>query len=206
MNKTTLFLLVGVLVLLTLIAGFIYYPPKNSIQNPLGNLAPKEIKPSETFIDYTDPSGFSFSYPDNLSILNVKAQSEVDSNSYADLQLFSKDKNGSLTIRIEDSELASLNDWLKANNIPSSTTPVEKKLGGLEGLEVKTGDRLMLASLDQGVLFTIESPLIEQDFWSKVYDKVLKDFTFASPAADNSEAGSSSSSDEVTFEGEEVIE
>ncbi len=206
MNKTTLFLLIGVLVLLTLIAGFIFYRPENSIQNPLASLQPKEIKPSETFIDYTDPSGFSFSYPDNLSILNVKAQSEVDSNAYADLQLFSKDKNGSLIIRIEDSELASLNDWLKANNIPSSTTPVEKKLGGLEALEVKTGDRLMLASLDQGVLFTIESPLIEQDFWSKVYDKVLKDFTFASPVADNAEGGSSSSSDEVTFEGEEVVE
>lgn len=201
-----LFTLLTVILASIIIGITIFFAWQKKPPISLSNLPPQEIKPSETYIDYTDPSGFSFSYPDNLSISNIKAESEADSNAYADLQLFSKDKNGSLIIRIKDSELTTLDDWLKANNIPQTTTPVEKKLGGLKALEVKTGDRLMLAALDQGVLFTLESPLIEQDFWMKVYEKVLADFTFAAPVADSSQGVSDSSADDVAFEGEEVVE
>lgn len=206
MKKIGLVLVVG-LIIIGLV--FFYTQQKNSSKNPLAGLTEttKEIKPSETFIDYSDPAGFSFSYPDNLSLKNSKAESEVDSDAYADLQLYSKDKSGSITLRIVDSEFATSAAWLKANNIPSTTVPVDKKLGELKAVEVKTGDRLLLGTIDQGVLFTVEMPLIEQDFWMKVYEKVLKDFTFAAPpVADSSQGTSDSSADDVTFEAEEVIE
>lgn len=169
----------------------------------------KEIKPSETFIDYADPAGFSFSYPDNLSIENNASEDSsdlIDPNAYADLQLFSKDVSGSLSIKIADTKLKSLDEWLKANNIPETTIPAEKKLGDLKALEVKTNDRIMLASLDQGVLFTVDMPLLEPDFWTKVYDKVLADFAFAAPETTNTASVSNASADEVIFEGEEVVE
>ena len=74
-------------------------------------------------------------------------------------------------------------------------------------MEIKTADRLMLGAIDQGVLFTIEMPLIEEDFWIKVYNKVVSEFTFNSPDSQSTSAGGiSSSSDEVIFEGEEVVE
>lgn len=197
--------------LLTLAAGTIglvlfglmlLRPKSNSANAPIDlPEAKKETLPSETFIEYTDPAGFTFSYPDNLSI---EKNEVVDANTYADLQLFSKDVSGSLSLRITDSKFKSLADWLKASEIPSTNTPSEKKLGELKALEVKTNDRLMLAALDQGVLFSLEVPLIEQDFWMKVYEKVLADFTFAPP--ETAAAGVSNSSDEIVFEGEEVVE
>lgn len=166
------------------------------------NLDPpkKETAPSETFIEYTDPSGFSFSYPDNLSI--EKSDIE-DPNVYADLQIFSKDVNGSIKIKIEDTKLKSLDEWIKLS-ILGKTVPIDKKLGNLEGKEIKTSDRLMLGALDQKILFTIEVPLVEEKFWMKVYEKILSEFTFVSPEAQSS-SGSISESD-VTFEGEEVVE
>ena len=199
------------LLLIALVAGLIVWgvlisnQQKKLLSGPQSNspATAEEIKPSNTFIDYTDPAGFSFSYPDNLSI--SKAETE-DPDTYADLQLFSKDISGSLTIKITDSKITSLDDWLKANKIPSSNTPIEKKLGNLKALEVKTTDRLLLGALDQGVLFTIELPLIEQDFWMKVYNRLLPDFTFASPVANNSQGISNSSSEDVIFEAEEVVE
>lgn len=199
--KKYLYLLALVLGLIGLV--FIFVRPKGPLSKPQSNLIklPKEIEPSQTFIEYSDPAGFEFAYPDNLSLEKAEGV-----NTYANLQLFSKDVNGSLTLKIKDSKFATLDEWIKAEKIPSTNTPKEVNLGTLKAREIKTADRLLLGALDQGILFTIELPLIEQDFWMKVYDKVLTDFTFISPAANNSQEVSNSASEDVTFEGEEVVE
>lgn len=205
MKKKVLFCLV--LIAAVVIAGLIIFFIQN--KNPSASLQSgltrdiKETEPSETFIDYSDPAGFSFSYPDNLSI--SKAEIE-DPELYADLQLFSKDVSGSLKIRIADSKFKSMDDWLKANNISASNTPKEVELGNLKALEVKTNDRLLLGALDQGVLFTIEMPLIEQDFWIKVYEKILSGFEFSSPDTIESTGVLTTTEEDVIFEGEEVVE
>lgn len=160
----------------------------------------KEIKPSETLTEYSDPSGFNFSYPDNLSI--VKNETE-DPKTFADISLASKDISGSLNLKIIETKLTSLEAWLKSNNI-SSSSATPKDLGILKAMEVKTGDRVMLVSLDQGVLFTIEMPRIEEDFWNKIYNKVLTNFSFALPEAVNGQ--SNSVTNDVSFESEEVVE
>lgn len=160
----------------------------------------KEIKPSQTFTEYSDPSGFKFSYPDDLSI--SKSDSE-NPNVYTDLNLYSNKASGSLNLKITDSKYSSLDEWLKANEL-SKSTPADKKLGNLKALEVKTKDRLLLASLDQGILFTIEIPLIEESFWGQVYEKVISKFSFISP--NEATQATAASSDEVVFEGEEVVE
>lgn len=206
MNKKTLILLILVVGLIGVGAILISTKQKNPLSNPQSNLIKKTLEktaPSETYIEYTDPAGFSFSYPDNLSI--SKAEIE-DPSTYTDLQLFSKDVNGSLNLKIADSNFTSLDDWLKKNQIPSSTLTKEVNLGDLKALEVKTADRLLLGSLDEGVQFSIEFPLIEEDFWMKVYNKILTEFTFVSPDRTSSQGISNYSSTDVTFEGEEIVE
>lgn len=166
---------------------------KSSLSSPSISILTKEVKPSETFIEYSDPSGFSFSYPDNLSL----TKNDVDESTYADLLLSSKEVNGSLNLKISDSKFKTLEQWANLNKGTSKGV----QLGNLEALEIKTSDRLLLGALDQGIFFTIEVPLLEEDFWMKVYSKILADFSFAAPQEEESY-----SSDEVTFEGEEVVE
>lgn len=204
--KTKIILILGIITAL-IVLGVIFIPFKqqNPLSNPKSNLnlSPKEIKPSETYIEYTDPTGFSFNYPDNLSISKNEIE---DPNIYTDLQLFSKDVNGSINLKIADSKFKKLEDWLAANKIPNSITPKETNFGNLKALEVRTSDRLLLGSLDQGVLFTVEIPLIEEDFWMKVYQKLLANFTFIAPEVSNTQGVTDSSSSDVIFEGEEVVE
>lgn len=212
MSTKTLSFVVVVVILIAGAALYFFTQPKNL--KPLADAAseaPKEVKPSETSIDYSDPAGFSFSYPDNISLSNRASEGSdtvVDPNAYADLQLFSKDKSGSLNLKIADTNFKDIKDWLKDNQIPDSVVPVEKKLGDLKGYEVKTSDRLMLAALDQGVLFTVEVPLLEEEFWTPVYNKVVGGFNFAAPetASNTQTTAAVSSGDEVVFEGEEVVE
>ena len=179
---------------------FIFFlsKPKNQLSAPSFTQIKKNT-PSETTITYTDPVGFSFNYPDNLSI----AKNEIENSAiYADFILSSKQVSGSLSIKIADSKFKSIDGWAKLNN--GSTKQI--KLGNLKALEIKTNDRLLLGALDQGILFTLEMPLIEESFWTKVYNKVITDFSFAPPTVDTSTSGNTNSASDVSFEGEEVVE
>ena len=211
MNTKTLSLVVVVVVLVAGAGLYIFTQPKNL--KPLSDASletPKEVVPSKTFIDYSDPAGFSFSYPDNVSISNRASEVDTvdDPDAYAGLQLFSKDKSGSLNLRIADSKFKNIQEWIKDQGLPEGTVPVEKKLGELKAFEVRTTDRLMLGALDQGILFTVEMPLIEEMFWMEVYQKVTGEFAFATPENTTTQtaAGGATSGEEVIFEGEEVVE
>lgn len=183
-----------ILLILGLVAaGFMIFRPAEQ-KSPLSEI--KQKRPSSTLLDYSDPAGFTFSYPDNLSIIKNDLE---DSSIYADIQLVSKDVSGSLNLIIADSKFKTINDWLKFNQ----GTNKEVNLGNLKATEVKTSDRLLLGALDQGILFTIEIPLVEEEFWMKVYENLLFSFSFVSPESMAATGGSGS---EVIFEGEEVVE
>lgn len=158
-----------------------------------------EITPSKTLKTYTDPSGFSFNYPDNLSLLNNELKA---ADSYAELQLTASGVSGSLVLKITDSKLTSLDEWVKDKN-STAEAPKEMKLGSLKALQIKSNDKLLLGALDQGILFTIEIP--QEDFWKEVLNIVVADFSFIQPSSGEASAGDSGSSD-VTFDGEEVVE
>lgn len=203
--KKTILLLTLALGLIFGIYQLVFAPRKTPLTTSSTNkVAQKaEATPSKTLKTYTDPSGFSFNYPDNLSL----TKNEINSpTTYADIQLTSKDVEGSLNLKISDSKFASTEEWVKANQFTISQTPNEVKLGDLKAVEVTTGNKLLLGALDSGVLFTIETSLGERkDFWMSVYKSVLTDFSFVQPAKDTAASQGASSSD-VSFEGEDVVE
>src|SRR3989344_5236864 len=149
--------LVIIIVLLILGAWNLFFRPSSNLASSTSqSLSPfqtqKKAQPSETLIDYEDPSGFSFSYPDNLSI----SKADLDDNTYADLELSSKDVSGSLSLKITDSKFKTLDEWVKLNREASKEEPREVKLGTLKAIQITTADRIMLGSLDQGIFFSIE--------------------------------------------------
>lgn len=189
------------IIIAVLITGLIWYVffnnPKSSPISPLSQGGEKP-QPSKTVLEYVDPSGFSLSYPDNLSL----EANKLDDSTYADLSLFSKDVNGSLKLKIIDSKFKTLDEWVKLNGKAGIGEVKEVELGNLKAMEIKTSDRLLLGSLDQGILFNIEIPLVEEEFWMKVYSEVLSNFTFVSLTT----ASTNSSAEDISFEGEEVVE
>lgn len=209
MNKKVILLLVAAAVIIGILILKPFQKNLSSTSN-VAELKASEITPSKTLKTYTDPSGFSFSYPDNLSLLNNELK---DEGSYAELQLTASGVAGSLVLKIADSKLTSIDEWVKSNkntypdpDLIGAEAPKEAKLGNLKTLELKNNDKLLLGALDQGILFTIEIPIGEKkDFWMEVLNTVAGEFTFAPPAADGAATGNSSSTD-VTFDGEEVVE
>lgn len=199
MNRNLLFiigfiLLVGTISLTVWI--FIFNKPRASLQDPgtIVKTEERKIEPSQTLKEYIDENGFKFSYPDNLSL----EKNEVDASTYANIKLSANGVNGSLLLKIIDSKFKTLEDWKKdvAKGEAKETT-----LGSLKAQEVKLSDRQILAAIDQGILFTIEIPLVQEDFWMKVYNIVRSDFAFVASAGP-----ATSSAEDISFEGEEVVE
>lgn len=202
MNKKTLLLSFLALGLIVIVVKILLFPPKVTLSTPATQQETKvNIKTSKTLKTYTDPSSFSFSYPDNLSLLNNEL---IDSNTYADLQLSAKEVNGTLHLKISDSKFKSIDEWVTSTGVKVS--PKEVKLGNIKAQEMETDDKLILGALDSGVLFNIDVPLGDnKEFWMSVYKSVLEDFTFTSPTDTTALQGDGRSSD-VTFEGEEAVE
>lgn len=200
MSKTKILILCSVAAFLAFGIYLFYSNKKTSLVAPIVQQPAKAITPSDSLTQYTDPVGFTLSYPDNLSITKRDIE---DQSTYADIQLSSKNVSGSLSLKITDSKFSTLNAWVKANT-DNPKNAKEAKLGSLKAEEIRLNDRLLLGALDQGILFTIEVPLIEEKFWSKVYTKVLANFSFAPPEA--ATGGSTDSTGDVSFEGEEVVE
>lgn len=196
MGKRTILLLVIAIGLIAVAGKFLLFPDSQKVplNSPAGRAVNTPITPSETTKTYTDPSGFSFNYPDNLSL----APNGLTDATYAEVQLSAKGVEGNLVLKITDSKFASLDSWAKSIK-DAEGAPKEAKLGTLKALELKVDSGLKMAAIDQGVIFSID--VSRSDFWNKVYNKVLADFSFTTP-----EAGSVVSSDDVIFEGEEVIE
>lgn len=206
MSKKTVLLLIIAIILVVLIIRTVFTGQKNYFNNPrITEQEPKtEIVLSKTLKTYTDPSGFAFSYPDNLSLINNEI---TDPKLYADLKLTAKGALGSLALKITESKFNKIEDWVKTNQATASSIPKEASLGNLKALEITTNGKLLLGALDSGVLFNIDLEFGDKkDLWVNVYKKVLEDFSFVSPNKENAVQGGTDTSDSVVFEEEETVE
>lgn len=173
--------------------------PQTSISKP--TTGTKKL-PSSAPKEYADPSGFSFSYPDDLSLTKNEA---TDSATYADLKINSKEIDGSLNLKIQDTKLTSVEEWLKERD-KVSIEDNQIKWGSLNGQSLEDKNGIIFAAVDKGILFTMEVFYGDQrEFWQKVYDEILSSFSFNSQVQETNQTGGSSAED-VVLEGEELLE
>lgn len=199
----------AILVVISIAAGLFFFTRLGSQKENVSPIPDKEnrsIQPSESLLEYADESGFSFSYPDNISL----ARQEVDDNAvYAQLALTSPDASGSILIRVADSTDASLASWMSDNKklMPFLAAQKDVTLAGMKALQIKTNDSVITAALDQGVLFTIEVfPKKNEAYWLPSYAAIVESFAFASPPSTSASGQGAGGDGEVIFESEEIIE
>ncbi|MBI2051304.1 hypothetical protein HYT33_00925 [Candidatus Roizmanbacteria bacterium] len=171
-------------------------------------LAEETVTPSKKLKSFLDPSGFKFSYPENVEISTKDVK---DQTVYSQLEIVSADVDGSVEIEVKNSALKKIDGWFQANKVTVADKDIKKlKLGGVEARQFATGGKLLTIMLDQGVLFTITvDPQEEKSFWFEVNNKIVESFAFVPP--ETSGGGTSGSSEgsggeDITFEGEEIIE
>lgn len=203
-------IILGILIGFVLVWGGFYLVRQREIVSPIAEefqLIPTDQKlPGETLKEYQDASGFKFTYPEDLTLVEEKITDEI---TYADLKLTSKEASGSLSLRVVDSKLKSLDEWFKENKETTSSAEVQEiNLADIKAKEIKKEDKIFTLALDQGALFTIElNPAKEKGFWEQVYRNLVSTFAFVpQESGQTKESQLPAAGGEIIFEGEEIIE
>lgn len=194
------YLLVIVVLIILGIVWFVFQS-RPGLSSPLIPQTISKPIPSETLIVYEDPAGFSFSYPDNISLSKNETE---DTDVYSDLSLYSKDVSGSINLTISDSKLKNVEAWITDQQLTPTDSNKDVVLGSLKATEVTTTDHIYMVGFDQGILFTIRIPRLEEEFWQPVYSGLRSNFAFVAPTS--TDTASRAVVEDATFEGEEVVE
>lgn len=200
--------IVGAVLLLVGIVSYIVM--NNSLpksEKKTVSAVPDKNLPSEITKEYTDPSGFTISYPDDLTLENKES---TDSASYASIELIKKGMGGSISIDIVDTKLKTTQAWVTQNKYASdSATISEKQLGALAGTQVVTKDKSIILAIDNGILFMITTTFGgEEEFWKSANENIVKSFSFIQPQAETSGASDAApmqGGDDISVE-EETVE
>jgi len=185
------------------------------IQSPAGQVEQKEEEKIEAE-ERLDPAGFTFSY-NKLMEINENPEDEIN---YANLQLQMADRSGEITIVVNDTDYADVDEWSEGDEMVVGGSVLDTNVAGLLAKKVSLpGNQKVITGFidaDQ-VLYLVGLDLgKDSSFWQRNYDLILSSFelTPLEGEADDSlrlveTAGDfedDSFSGEVIYEAEEVIE
>lgn len=182
-NRSIKIILITIIIIIIVGGSIVFYllQPKKTI-SPISKPQENQTipvsleQPSRTLKVYTDDSGFSFKYPDDVQ---VSTKDINDTITYADLELTSNQTKGSILIKIADTKLKSVDDWFKESKLISAmTNKKEIKISDITGSQVQVDNKLLAAVLNQDILFTIEVDSQNQKYWLNVYGTILSSFNF----------------------------
>ena len=169
--------------------------PKTPISPATGvinNVPTTDASLSTQLKTYTNPSGFSFQYPKSLLLTEKKIN---DPSIYAWVELTHPQKKGVVSIKLESSDLAKIDDWVGAGKMKKVT------LADLEGREFTDGNKTVTLALDQGgVLISITTDLL-----LPAHQQIVSSFIFSQPPQTTIDTSGDGGGD-IIFEGEEVIQ
>lgn len=189
-------------------AGFMMIVNRKNklMESPIGNKNPSiatTVTPKSTkLLTWIDPAGFTFQYPDGLTI----NKHEEDSKNYAHVEFTSKDHPGNLIVWAKDSN-DDLSSWIKNDKRFKNASVIDTTFARIDGKKILVASpsaMMITGTISDAVLFDVEANLIDKNFWSKVHDTITGSFAFI---PDNSgQSGSSAGSADTSADEEETIQ
>ncbi|MFH0864156.1 MAG: hypothetical protein V1858_03655 [Candidatus Gottesmanbacteria bacterium] len=167
------------------------------------------VNPSETKISlktFNDETGFQFQYPEDLLINDVSGD---DQNIYSALEISSSDKDNKMIIRITDTDIALVDEWLKTKEGSGAGPKREISIATMSGKQIqfKNPNRLVSLVINDGIMYFFESPLDEAGYWNKIHNIITSSFSIVEVEESVDSSTESTSNDEgILTEEEEVIE
>lgn len=196
MNKKVI-ILISILILLAAIGGGYLivsegYKSKPKSLSETGSVTNKEVASKD--LDYSDASGFSFSYPKSLRAEDITPS---DDSYYSKVSL--SKSGGKITITVKDEtsktidEFISSDDYYKGATLSGATT-----LAGISAKEYSLNGKKITIALKDGILYLVEGNK-DGGFWEGAQGVVTSTFEFGQKSSAGSDAN-------TTYEPEEVVE
>lgn len=191
-------------------AGASFYLWKTKQKSPLvfpTNTQLSTSGVSTKSLTWTDPAGFTFQYPDGLTV----DKHEEDQDNYAHVEFTAKDQRGNTIVWAKDlprgvSDLAS---WIKSDKRFAEASVFDTILGGQPAKKIllDTPQReLIVGTVFDDVLWSVEATLDEAGFWSEVHQMIVDGFIFTPVQQDVSAGSETLITGEEPVDEEEVLE
>lgn len=132
--------------------------------------------PAQSLTVWEDPAGFSFSYPQGLTI----DTHPEDQENYAHLEFTSPEHSGKILIWAKDlPSAATIDAWVKANKAYAGATVMDSTLAGAGAKKILLAgppQSRHVVSYADDLLFIVEVTLEDAAFWSPIADGIIDSF------------------------------
>lgn len=200
MKKFGIPILVGFLIGGIVSGGYLWW-----VKNKVPTSPPSEQVPPTPaqLLTWNDPNGFTFQYPEGLSV----NKHEEDQDNYAHVELTSKDHPGSIIVWAKDTTATDVNAWVKTEKLFAGATVADAMLSGKPAKKIvlADGSKTIVGTIDDDILFTIETLPTDASYWSRIHDMTVRSFTLTAPQLETSASADTPAAEEVVDE-EEILE
>lgn len=206
MKKFGLPILVGLLIGGIVSGGYLWWARSQkagAVQVPTPTPIPV------TMLTWTDPNGFSFQYPEGLSV----NKHDEDKENYVHLEFTHPDHPGSLIVWGKDPAkgVTDVTSWVKNERRFIGASTLDTQLGGQKATKVMVAGItriLVVGTVYDNIVWSVEATLEDADFWTRAHTAIADSFAFVSVK----EVGSSTTTkvgpvvEDVAVDEEEVVE
>ncbi len=186
----------------------IYFANTRFTKNtPLPQQAPQEASTKTALLTWHDPAGFTFQYPDGVTI----DKHDEDQQNYAHVEITNKDHLGNVIVWAKDTTAADVTAWVRTEKRFKNANILDTTLGEKPAKKIllSSPSAIIVGTIGDAILFTVESELDSDGFWNKVHDTIIKSFAFVpltGEKSNNNSAGGSANDGSSVGDGGSVDE
>ncbi|MBI3385854.1 hypothetical protein HY031_02085 [Candidatus Gottesmanbacteria bacterium] len=160
-------------------------------------------------LTWTDPAGFTFQYPEGLSV----NKHDEDQENYAHVELTKAGQAGNIIVWAKDPPLLSGGStasdaagWIKSDKRYVLAASIDTTLGNQPAKKIVLTDQKkgLVGTIFDDTLWLVETDLASGDYWQKTADTIIGSFAFK--PVSSSPAGGDTGSGGGAVDEEEVVQ
>lgn len=130
----------------------------------------------DTLLTWRDPNGFTFQYPDGLTI----DSHEEDQENYAHIEFRHPDYPGSVFVWAKDTTAKDVSAWAKTEKRFQNANILDTTFANTPGKKVliDSPKQIVVGTISDEIIWTVEAELGDSDYWTKVYETIADSFRF----------------------------
>ncbi len=162
---------------------------------------------SAKLLVWDDPAGFTFQYPEGLSV----NKHDEDSENYAHIELTDKNHSGRVVVWAKDipKGVSTIDQWVKKQKEFSGVSVIDTTFLGSPAKKIfltKPRNTVRIAAIADDLLIIVEADL-DDEFWSGAHDTIVRTLQLKPAEESLSGSGESESTGELgEFGDEEIVE
>ncbi|MBI4062369.1 hypothetical protein HY410_00450 [Candidatus Gottesmanbacteria bacterium] len=155
-------------------------------------------------LSWRDPNGFSFQYPDGLSV----NKHDEDKQNYAHIEFTHPEHPGNVIVWGKDTTAVDSAAWVKTEKKFKDASILDTTFANFPGKKVLIADpkQIIVGTVDDGIVWTVEGFLTDSEFWTNVHTTIADSFKFIPIGSNEEDSAGVPAQEEVFADEEEVLE